>query len=135
MLDITVKIGGEAGFGIMTTGLLMGKIETRSGYNAFEYPEYPSLIRGGHNVVEIRISDEEVYSQEQKVDILVCLNQQSLELHKDEMKNGGLLVLDSEKTDKSLLESIPKNVTLVHLPFAQILKDNSLPNVMLNNIA
>ena len=30
MIDFTLKIGGEAGFGIMTTGLLMGKIATRS---------------------------------------------------------------------------------------------------------
>ena len=62
MIDITVKIGGEAGFGIMTTGLLLGKIATRSGYNAFEYAEYPSLIRGGHNVIEVRISSEEIFS-------------------------------------------------------------------------
>ena len=31
MIDFTVKIGGEAGFGIMTTGLFLGKIATRSG--------------------------------------------------------------------------------------------------------
>ncbi|MBI3379708.1 2-oxoacid:acceptor oxidoreductase subunit alpha [Candidatus Gottesmanbacteria bacterium] len=135
MTDVTVKIGGEAGFGIMTTGLLMGKIATRSGYHVFEYPEYPSLIRGGHNVVDIRISDEKVYSQKQKVDVLVCLNEETLKLHKDEIKIGGMIVIDNDKTDKSIIEKIPQNVTLVPLPFGQILKDNALPNVMLNNIA
>lgn len=135
MIDVTVKIGGEAGFGIMTTGLLMGKIATRSGYSAFEYPEYPSLIRGGHNVAEIRISDEKVYSQEKKVDILVCLNEETLKFHKNEMKDDGVIIADHERVDKTHFDTLPKNVSLLHLPFAQILKDNSLPNVMINNIA
>lgn len=135
MIDITVKIGGEAGFGIMTTGLLMGKIATRSGYYVFEYPEYPSLIRGGHNVVDIRISDNKVYSQEQKVDILVCLNEETLKLHINEMKNKGLIILDKDKIDKSILELKDNNFSVIHLPFAQILKDNTLSNVMINNIA
>ena len=42
-------IGGEAGFGIMTTGLTFSKIASRSGYQVLDYVEYPSLIRGGHN--------------------------------------------------------------------------------------
>ncbi len=135
MIDITVKIGGEAGFGIMTTGLLMGKIATRSGYHAFEYPEYPSLIRGGHNVIEIRISDEDVFSQEKKVDVLVCLNEETFKLHKSEVKEGGIIVMDTEKIDKTILATETPNISLIHLPFAQILKDNALPIVMLNNIA
>jgi len=135
MIDINVKIGGEAGFGIMTTGLLMGKIATRSGFYAFEYPEYPSLIRGGHNVVAIRISDKKVYSQEKKVDILVCLNEETLKLHQDEMEDGGMIVLDQEKTGNSNVQTSGKNISFIHLPFSQILKNNSLPNVMINNIA
>ncbi len=119
----------------MTTGLLMGKIATRSGYHAFEYPEYPSLIRGGHNVIEIRISDEEVYSQEKKVDVLVCLNVETFNLHNKEVKEGGIIIIDSEKIDKTILAIETPNISLIHLPFAQILKDNSLPIVMLNNIA
>jgi len=46
------KIGGEAGFGIMTTGLLFSKIASRLGYYILDYVEYPSLIRGGHNAYE-----------------------------------------------------------------------------------
>src|SRR3989344_2499768 len=135
MLDITVKIGGEAGFGIMTTGLLMGKIATRSGYHAFEYPEYPSLIRGGHNVIEIRISDEKVYSQEKKVDILVCLNKDTYLLHKNEVKEGGIVILDESKVDITKEKISDKNITYINLPLAQIIQEAKLSNVMINNIA
>lgn len=136
MVDVTLKIGGEAGFGIMTTGLMLGKIATRSGYHVFEYTEYPSLIRGGHNVVELRISDEKVYSQEKRVDVLVCLNAETLKLHQTEVKPKGLVVYDKDKVDLNKIGiTIRKDVTYVHVPFAKILTQASLSTVMLNNIA
>jgi 2-oxoglutarate ferredoxin oxidoreductase subunit alpha len=135
MIDFTVKIGGEAGFGIMTTGLVLGKIAIRSGYYAYEYSEYPSLIRGGHNVVEVRISNEPVYSQEQKVDILVCLNEETYEKHKDELKDHAVVLYDKQKTNlKEVLEP-NKNITYIDLPLSKILTENGFPIVMMNNIA
>jgi 2-oxoglutarate ferredoxin oxidoreductase subunit alpha len=135
MLDLTVKIGGKAGFGIMTTGLTLGKIATRSGYHAFEYAEYPSLIRGGHNVVEVRISDDKVYSQEKKTDILVCLDAETFDLHKSQMKEGGIVILDKDKVDLSKQNSTIKNVSYLDIPFSKMLKEASLNSVMVNNIA
>ena len=135
MVDITVKIGGEAGFGIMTTGLLLGKIATRSGYHAFEYSEYPSLIRGGHNVIEVRISDSEIYSQKSKVDILLCLNLETFNLHASEVKDGGVIVYDEEKIAQDKIKKTAGNISFVHVPFNRILQEQKLPTVMLNNIA
>lgn len=135
MIDINIKIGGEAGFGIMTTGLFVGKIATRSGYNTFEYSEYPSLIRGGHNVIEVRISDEEIYSQEMQVDILLCLNFETHQLHSGEVKDRGTIVMDEDKIDKNKLTREAREITYIHVPFAKILRENSLNPVMLNNIA
>ena len=119
----------------MTTGLFLGKIATRSGYHAFEYSEYPSLIRGGHNVIEVRISDEEVHSQGQGVDLLLCLNKETADLHGHEVREGGVIVFDNEKTDESKLMKPDRNIHYVHIPFSRILRENSLPMVMLNNIA
>ena len=135
MLDITVKIGGEAGFGIMTTGLLMGKIATRSGYHAFEYSEYPSLIRGGHNVIEVRFGDEKIWSQQKKVDVLVCLNLETFNLHAGEVKEGGVIVYDADRIPEAKLNKPKTNISYVHVPFVKILQENKLSTVMLNNIA
>lgn len=135
MIDLTVKIGGEAGFGIMTTGLFLGKMAIRSGYNAFEYSEYPSLIRGGHNVIEVRISDESVYSQEKGVDILVCLNGSTYELHAEEVKENGIIIIDRDKVSQDKLVKHRKSVALLHLPLAKMIQEAHLDNVMMNNIA
>jgi len=135
MVDLTVKIGGEAGFGIQTCGLFIGKIAARSGYHAFEYSEYPSLIRGGHNVIEVRISDDKVYSQEKKTDVLICLNEETFKLHQDEIKEGGAVIFDQDKVDIREAKTANKNISYLRLPFAKILKDASLSLVMMNNIA
>lgn len=119
----------------MTTGLFLGKIATRSGYHAFEYSEYPSLIRGGHNIIEVRISDEKVFSQEKKVDVLVCLNEETYILHKEEVKENGMVVIDQEKIDMTKYRNLVKKFTYVNLPFNKIIKDNGLATVMINNIA
>ena len=54
-IDFTWKIGGEAGFGIASAGLIFAKTVNRLGYFFYGYLEYPSLIRGGHNVYEVTL--------------------------------------------------------------------------------
>ncbi len=89
------KIGGEAGFGINTTGLLMDKIITRSGYHFFDYLEYPSLIRGGHNTYEVVIDEKYAAASKREVDMLVCLNKETYVLHKQRLHEGSLILHDA----------------------------------------
>src|SRR5438477_12116998 len=59
---LTVKVGGEAGFGLATSGLLLTKALSRGGLSAMDYTEYPSLIRGGHNTFLLRVDDRKVHA-------------------------------------------------------------------------
>ena len=96
MTDFTWLIGGEAGFGIMTTGVVFSKIATRSGYHIFDYVEYPSLIRGGHNAYEVHISEAPVSYLSPTIDILVCLNKETYEKHKTRLTSSSLVVFDQD---------------------------------------
>lgn len=51
--SLSWKIGGEAGYGIMTSGLIFAKVCSRAGLHVFDHTEYPSLIRGGHNTYQV----------------------------------------------------------------------------------
>lgn len=133
--SITWKIGGEAGFGIMTTGLMFAKIATRSGYQVFDYVEYPSLIRGGHNVYEVRFGAGEVFSQEKKVDLLVALNRETIDLHKNDLKDGAGVLFDNEKIKVDKSEFGAKNVVLLPIPLGKIVKDAGANLLMQNNAA
>lgn len=123
------KIGGEAGFGIMTTGLAFSKMATRQGYHIFDYIEYPSLIRGGHNTYEVLVSDESVSASKSEIDILICLNKSTFLLHKNRLTKKSVVIYDKEEY------AIEGEYRLVNLPFKQILKNEDGVQIMINNIA
>ena len=88
MRGVTWKIGGEAGFGIMSTGEMFARACMRAGLNVFTYPEYPSLVRGGHNTVQVTASTEPVHAHRAQVNSLVALNKESIDLHLADLLSG-----------------------------------------------
>jgi 2-oxoglutarate ferredoxin oxidoreductase subunit alpha len=130
MNSVLWKIGGEAGFGIMTVGLSFDKIATRSGYYIFDYPEYPSLIRGGHNTYEVHISEEPVNATKWDVDFLVCLNRETYLHHMHRLTDKSVVIYDADEF--TILEN---NFTKLHVPFRKFKKEHTAMQVMVNTIA
>ncbi|MFH0979493.1 MAG: 2-oxoacid:acceptor oxidoreductase subunit alpha [Candidatus Roizmanbacteria bacterium] len=128
-MNFTWKIGGEAGFGIMTTGLVFSKIATRSGYHIFDYVEYPSLIRGGHNAYEVHIADFEINYLKPAIDILVCLNKETFDKHSHRLIKNSVVVYDEEDF------KVEGDYKKISVPFKKILADLKGQNVMKNTIA
>jgi 2-oxoglutarate ferredoxin oxidoreductase subunit alpha len=128
-MTFTWKIGGEAGFGIMTTGLLFSKIASRLGYYILDYVEYPSLIRGGHNAYEVCVSDREVTALKKEIDVLVCLNEETFHKHKNRLNSQSLVLYDKEEFD------FIDNFNKVNVPLKKILTDLKGQAVMKNTIA
>lgn len=134
-LDIQVKFGGEAGEGIMVTGLTFSKICLRQGFFVFDYTEYPSLIRGGHNSYQVRINNQrQVFSQKGEVDMLVSLNQETIDLHKDELVEGAYVVYDAEKIDLSQVKIPKSRYRMAEVPVTKILGDLAAPKVVSNSV-
>ncbi len=95
--NLSWKIGGEAGFGIKSAGMMLAKIFMKTGYETFDYTEYPSLIRGGHNTYQVMVDILEVNSVTKSVDILVALNQETIDLHRDELSVDSVVIYDQDK--------------------------------------
>src|SRR5660398_144175 len=58
---LTWKIGGKAGEGIMATGIIFSQSCSRGGLHVYDINEYPSLIKGGHNMLQVRVEDREIF--------------------------------------------------------------------------
>ena len=97
MKEISVLIGGQAGEGINQAGLLIARLLAYSGFNIYIYYDYPSLIRGGHNFSIIRASQREIGSHLNKVDILLALNQDAVDLHKEKLTSESVILYDSSQ--------------------------------------
>ena len=95
--DITIKIAGAAGQGMQTIGFILGKVLTRSGLHVFAVQDNESRIRGGHNFFQLRTSKNPVLSMSTRLDVLVALNQNSVDFHQEELSKRGVIVFDNEQ--------------------------------------
>jgi 2-oxoglutarate ferredoxin oxidoreductase subunit alpha len=96
MKDYSVLIGGQAGDGIRQVGGLIARMLARLGYQVYFWDDYPSLIRGGHDFSIIRASDRRIEAYRDDIDVLVCLNEKTATKHKGQLRQGGLLIYDSD---------------------------------------
>lgn len=124
------KIGGEAGFGIMSAGLTFSKIASRSGYHIFDYVEYPSLIRGGYNAHETVFSTDVVTTLKRDIDYLVCLNKHTYLENKSRLTPESIIIYDDSE-----FEIDKKNTHAVKINFSGIVREWNGEMIMRNSVA
>lgn len=126
MDEISILIGGKAGFGIDRSGAVLGRLLNKLGYRIYIYRDYPSLIRGGHTFSIIRASKTRIAVHNDKVDFVLALNKETLDLHKDKLKKDCMCIYDSDQT------TILPNVCCLGLPLSKFLKEENGPEIMRN---
>ncbi|MDP3732327.1 MAG: 2-oxoacid:acceptor oxidoreductase subunit alpha [Candidatus Omnitrophota bacterium] len=127
MDDFSILIGGKAGFGIDKAGLIIARIFNQLGYRIYVYREYPSLIRGGHTFSIIRASKDKIATHQNKVDFLLALNQDTLNLHKNRLRKECFFIYDCEQVKINV-----DSTCGVALAIGKILKEENAPEVMRN---
>jgi 2-oxoglutarate ferredoxin oxidoreductase subunit alpha len=130
---VSVKIGGPAGTGVKSVGLMLAKIAARSGYQIFDYIEYPSLIKGGHNVMQVNFSTEKVTAPRAKSDLLIAFDQLTIDTHFSEIEGGGGIIYDSES--KADLSKVDKSVSLYGIPLKKLAFEAGEKNIFVNIVA
>ena len=98
-----ILVGGAAGAGVARTSVLIGKTFTRLGYYVFNYRDYPSLITGGHNFNVLKISDKPVYSHETFCDVIIALDQETIDRHEKQLNADGFVLGDRSLSTKNLV--------------------------------
>ena len=97
--DFALAIGGEAGQGIATPGNILTRLFIRRGLYFNAYNAYQSIVRGGHIFLTVRISDAPLYNHGDKLDLLLCLNQDTMNRHLGLMGPGSRAVFNSDTID------------------------------------
>ena len=95
MADISVLIGGKAGDGISQAGQVTGSVFSSLGYHVYQYVDYPSLIRGGHNFCIIRAAEFPITAFRSRFDVIIAFDQQTVDLHGDSLSDNGIIIYDS----------------------------------------
>jgi 2-oxoglutarate/2-oxoacid ferredoxin oxidoreductase subunit alpha len=129
-MDYSVKIGGEAGQGIQTIGDALARVFTRNGFHVFSHQDYESRIRGGHNFYQLRFSTNPVSASQERVDILVAMDRESIVRHEQELLPNGRVLYDS-----SVLKMKREGSAFLDIPFEKIALAEGGGKIMANTVA
>ena len=91
-MDINIRIAGEAGQGVMTTGGLLVQSFASLGLNVAATRSYMSRIRGGLNWYDVRIGDRPLFGPVSRVNLLVALTDVAKDILQGEVAHGGLIL-------------------------------------------
>ncbi len=118
--DVTLKVGGEAGSGILTVGNMFAKLMQKSGLQVFLTNDYPSLIKGGHNTITVRAAAQRIWALAAGVDILIALDKKTVQEHCKEMHPDGAIIYDSAKLKEEDVKNGRADVRLVGVPLSKM---------------
>src|SRR3989454_4295418 len=119
--DFALGIGGAAGQGIATPGDTLARLFVRRGLYLNTYNAYQSIIRGGHIFLTVRVGDPEVYSHGDKLDLLLCLNQDTMNRHLKLMGPGTRVIFNSDTIKPG---QAAQGVQLCPMPVAELTQNN-----------
>jgi len=112
-----IGIGGAAGQGVATPGDIFAKIFSRRGLHLNAYNAYQSIIRGGHTFLTIRTGPESVTNMGDRIDLLIPLNQDSMDRHLQLLTPGAACIYNSDTIKPG---SASDGVQLCPLPVSEL---------------
>lgn len=133
MTRYELRFTGSGGQGLITAGIIMAKAASiYEGKQAVQSQSYGPEARGGASKSEVIISDEPIdYPKVTRCDALLAMTQQACDKYSHDLKDGGLLLVDTD-----LVTKIPHgNYRTVAIPIINIAKMDIGREIVANIVA
>lgn len=112
--EVCWQIGGEQGQGLDSTVEVFNTVASRAGYYVYAYKTFASRIKGGHTDFTTRLSVDRVQAPAAGVNLLVVLDQESIDLCAKNVYPGAIILAD-EAINPKLPEGV--DAKLLTMPF------------------
>ena len=106
---VVIRFAGDSGDGMQVTGMQFTAESALAGNDIATLPDFPAEIRGpagtlaGVSAFQLNFSSHEVFTPGDDLDVLVAMNPAALKANLDDLKPGGILIVDQEGfTDQNL---------------------------------
>jgi 2-oxoglutarate ferredoxin oxidoreductase subunit alpha len=115
--EVCWQIGGEQGKGLDSSVEVFNTVASRAGYYVYAYKTFASRIKGGHTDFTTRLSTDRVLAPSAGVNLLVTLDQESIDYCGKNVYPGGIILADEEINPK-----LPEGVDgkLLTMPFQKM---------------
>jgi len=125
VIDFSIILAGFGGQGILSAGKMAAEAALIEGHEVSWFPSYGPEMRGGTANCSVVISDDVIGSPViNDADVLIALNQPSLEKFEEQLKPGGIIIIDS-----SLIKVVPQRTDIRFIPIASSEIANELGNM------
>jgi 2-oxoglutarate ferredoxin oxidoreductase subunit gamma len=126
-----IRLSGSGGQGLVLGGVILAEaMGVYEGKNVTQTQSYGPEARGGASRSDVVVSDGEIYyPKATEPDLLLCLTQESCDQYYPQMKEGGILVVDSEK-----VRQLP-STKAYSLPFIKTAKEQVGTPVVANVVS
>jgi 2-oxoglutarate ferredoxin oxidoreductase subunit gamma len=100
-LKVEIRLSGSGGQGIILAGLILAEAAAiYEGKNAIQTQSYGPEARGGSSRSEVIISSTDIlFPKTTRLDYLLALNQEACDKYARDLKEDGILLVDSEAVD------------------------------------
>lgn len=93
--ELKIKISGEAGDGILTTGDILMAAAANLGYYTSVFKSFPSNIRGGYSQALVTISEQEIICPISQFDIVLLTSETALNYEQPPPEKTSYLLVES----------------------------------------
>ncbi len=128
-----IRFSGAGGQGLILAGVIMAEAASiYDGKQAVQSQSYGPEARGGASKSEVIISDETIdYPKATVVDALLALTQEACDKYSHDLKDGGVLLVDSD-----LVTKMPAgNFKVVSFPIINTAKNEVGREIVANIVA
>lgn len=119
--DLIIRVAGEGGEGIISTGDLITQACARAGLEVYTFKTFPAEIKGGYAMYQTRASAAPLYNQGDTFDVLCAFNGQAYDLNRNLLHPGTAFVYDGPGGDFE--PDIPDGVHAYAIPMTQTAKE------------
>ena len=97
--EAVIRIAGNSQDGIQSIGGFLARLAGRSEQEVMTMMTIPSTISGGPSIFQVRLGSGDVLSAGDEADVLLAFYQHSYENHISNLREGGILVYDSDHVE------------------------------------
>jgi 2-oxoglutarate ferredoxin oxidoreductase subunit alpha len=92
--DITFRVAGESGEGIITTGEILTLAASKLGLYICNFRTYPAEVTGGQSLYQVRLGLENTLSPWDSMDVFIAFDETAFDAHINSLHDKGLAVYD-----------------------------------------
>jgi len=114
------RLSGTGGQGLITAGIILGEAAVIEGKEVVQSQSYGPEARGGASKAEVIIDTKNInYPKVVLPDILLAMSQEAAKKYGSEIKEGGMIVVDS-----SMVEDFKnEKAKVIEIPITKLAKD------------